>query len=593
MEFRWMKGKKIYAPSWLIIGISVVLMAVVIVMGIATSHREREHTEAILKEKGAVLIWSFEAGMRTGMMGLLGNEAHLQTLLEQTVLQSGVSYIALIGEEGEVLAHSDKNMIGRKVPDLVFNETLKPTEEPRWRFVSQKDSETYFEVYKIFLSPANQIENHSKMMSQDVSCAAGWLEESAKTRILDPEHRPVILVGMDVRPFEKAMTKGVRSSTITAGLIFLLALTGVVSMFWVQSNIDSRKLLQDVRVLASEIVRNLPVGMVVVGGDEKIRFINGVACSLLNIPLENAKGRESQDLLPESILALHKRALPGRQVVEQELNLKGKEQTSIPVNVTTVDIVDEEGQYIGYMFILKDLSEVRHLELQVRQREKLAAVGNLAAGIAHEVRNPLSSIKGYISYFGSLFPAESENRKIARITTDEVDRVNRVISELLEFARPADLRPSLTNIGELIDHALKVVSHEASAAGVAISKKLDEKLPEMLVDPDRLLQVLLNILINAIQAMDNGGEITIFTKTEGSTLIVAVADNGKGISADDQAHIFNPYFTTKKTGTGLGMAIVHKIMETHGGSVDVYSEKDVGTTISLSLPIVGLKEEKA
>jgi two-component system sensor histidine kinase HydH len=382
------------------------------------------------------------------------------------------------------------------------------------------------------------------------------------------------------------MTKGVRNSTITAGLILLLALTGVVSLFWVQNYLNSRKLLQDVRALASEIVRNLPVGIVVVDSDGQIKFINSVACSLLETLPENAKGYLAKNILPESLMNLQRQIGRGNLVVEKELSMSRTKEKSIPVNVTTTNIVGEDGQYVGYMFVLKDLSELRQLELKIRQREKLAAIGNLAAGIAHEVRNPLSSIKGYVSYFGSLFPVESENRKIARITTDEVDRVNRVISELLEFARPADLRLSKTNIKELIGHALDVVSNEAASAGVKIIRKLDDDLPETVLDPDRIMQVLLNILINAIQAMEHGGEISIAARAEKKTLVVAVSDTGKGISVDEQAHMFNPYFTTKKTGTGLGMAIVHKIIENHGGTVDVRSREDIGTTVSIRLPIV-------
>jgi two-component system sensor histidine kinase HydH len=198
----------------------------------------------------------------------------------------------------------------------------------------------------------------------------------------------------------------------------------------------------------------------------------------------------------------------------------------------------------------------------------------------------LSSIKGYVSYFGSLFPAESENRKIARITTDEVDRVNRVISELLEFARPADLTLIRTDVSKVIGHAVDVVFHEAASAGVKISQKIDDNLPETVLDPDRIMQVLLNILINAIQAMEQGGAISVAAAAEEKTLVISVADTGKGISAEDQVHMFNPYFTTKKTGTGLGMAIVHKIVENHGGTVDVRSQDGIGTTVSVRLPLV-------
>jgi two-component system sensor histidine kinase HydH len=253
--------------------------------------------------------------------------------------------------------------------------------------------------------------------------------------------------------------------------------------------------------------------------------------------------------------------------------------------------VGQEGQYIGFMFILQDLSELRQLEIKVRQREKLAAIGDLAAGIAHEVRNPLSSIKGYATYFGSFFEEGSDNRKAAGIMAEEVDRVNRVISELLEFARPSDLKFIKTNIRKLIEHTLSIVTHEANFAGVTIIKQFDHGLPELMIDPDRITQVILNILINAIQAMEHGGKLTVITRHEKDMVVIHISDTGKGISALEQTNMFNPYFTTKKTGTGLGLAIVHKIVEDHGGSVQVRSMPGIGTRISIVLPLNATKED--
>lgn len=591
MRFRWMEKNKLYAPSWMIIGISLVLMAVVLFMGFVNYHREINHMGAILKEKGAALIWSFEAGAQTGMMGLFGDDIHLQTLLEETAFRSNISYIALIDRDGVFLAHSDKKMIGKSSKAFVVNSSFSPTDDPQWRTVEIKENVKIFEVYKSFL-PITQ--NHGYMEEKqghhEMSCSPEWMKDMPQDRILDPKHRPVIVIGMDVRTFEEAMAKDVRNSLITAGVIFLLAVAGVVSLFWAQNYMHSRKLLQDIRALASEIVRNLPVGMVVVSGDGKIRFINGVACSLLAVRPESAEGALARSALPISLLDLRNSISRGKTVVEKELRLPGRGNTSVPVNVSTTDIVGEDGQYIGFMFILQDLSELRQLEIKIRQREKLAAIGDLAAGIAHEVRNPLSSIKGYVTYFGSLFAQGSENRKAAEITAEEVDRVNRVISELLEFARPSELNLAATDLRKLIVHTLGIVAQEASFAGVTITTQLDHNLPELMVDPDRITQVVLNILINAIQAMGQGGQLSVATYQREEEVVVDISDTGHGISLENQGNMFNPYFTTKKNGTGLGLAIVHKIVEDHGGSVHIQSTQDSGTQVSVTLPIHPARE---
>ncbi|MDP3480233.1 MAG: ATP-binding protein [Desulfoprunum sp.] len=575
----------------MIIGISLVLMAVVIFMGVANYNREIDHMGVILKEKGTALIWSFEAGAQTGMTGRFGNEAHLQTLLEETASRSEISYIALVDRNGVILAHNDKKMIGKSVEAFVFNNTFAPTDSIQWRMVAGKEQTRLFEVYKKFLPTPQHEGNIEEMRNEhDMSCSPEWLKDMPEDRILDAKNRPAIIVGMDVRPFDEVMVKDIRNSLISAGLIFLLALTGVISLFWAQNYMNSRKMLQDIRAFASEIVRNLPVGMVVVSSDGKIRFINGVACSLLKVRPETAEGALARSILPVSLMDLRKGIGREKAVVERELNLIGSEDTRIPVNVSTTNIVGEDGQYIGFMFILQDLSELHQLELKIRQREKLAAIGDLAAGIAHEVRNPLSSIKGYVTYFGSLFEKDSENRKAAEITAEEVDRVNRVISELLEFARPSDLKLGKTDICRLIDHALGIVAHEAAFTGVTIVQQLDRNLPELMIDPDRITQVMLNLLINAVQAMEHGGQLLVETSRKGEMVVVDISDTGKGISPEDRANMFNPYFTTKKNGTGLGLAIVHKIVENHGGTVHIRSRQGLGTQVSIALPIHPIKE---
>jgi two-component system sensor histidine kinase HydH len=586
MFFQWMKRSLVYGPSWMIIGISLVLMAVILFMGGTNYHRSKASIEHLLREKGDVLIRSFEAGTKTGMMGMMGDEAHLQKLLEETAARADVAFIALVDKDGAVLAHSDAKLIGTIAKAFIRNETFAPTDKSQWRTTAGAHEETLFEVYRDFL-PAPPPSGHMGSMGKhhDLSCVPGWIRGMSQERILDPNNRPAIVIGMNSTPYEAALTKDIWTSLVTAGTVLLLAITGVVSLFWAQSYMNSRKLLRDIRTFASEIVKNIPVGMVVIGGDGRIMFMNEQACSLLGISLEGSNNALARIILPEHLLRLRENQGSGSSVVAKECNLARTDGTTTPMNVSATNIVGEEGQYIGFMYILQDLTEQRRLELNVRQREKLAAIGNLAAGIAHEIRNPLSSIKGYVTYFGSLFEEGSENRKAAGIMVGEVDRVNRVISELLEFARPSDLKLQKTDIRELIDHSLRVVAHEAEFARVHIAKAFKGTLPELTLDPDRITQVLLNLLINAIQAMPAGGELTLTDEQEENLLLLHITDTGEGIAPENLADLFNPYFTTKKNGTGLGLAIVHKIVEDHGGTMRIRSKLEVGTTVTIVLPM--------
>lgn len=218
--------------------------------------------------------------------------------------------------------------------------------------------------------------------------------------------------------------------------------------------------------------------------------------------------------------------------------------------------------------------EVQRLEEEVRRKEKLAAVGNLAAGVAHEIRNPLSSIKGYACYFGQRFPEGSDDRKAAEIVVAEVDRLNRVITDLIGLARPSDVHPAPVRPAELAAHVQQLIQHEAANRKAAVLLRLPARpLPEVMLDNDRMGQALLNLCLNGLDSMQDNiqepGTLTLAASAGARRLCLMVADTGPGIASGDLPHIFDPYFTTKSQGTGLGLAMVHKIVEAHGGHINV------------------------
>ncbi|KAF5031052.1 Adaptive-response sensory-kinase SasA [anaerobic digester metagenome] len=253
---------------------------------------------------------------------------------------------------------------------------------------------------------------------------------------------------------------------------------------------------------------------------------------------------------------------------------------------------EASGDDAGAILILRDLREVRRLQDEVRRREKLAAIGSLAAGVAHELRNPLSSIKGYATYFGSRFDEGSEDREAARVMVQEVERLNRVISDLIGLARPSDIAPRPVDAGFLVHHVLRLVRQDAAHRGVTVRVEPDGaqdgavgSLPRAMLDPDRFSQALLNVFLNALEAMPSGGELSVrLAVAPGNRIAVAVRDTGTGIAPEHLATIFDPYFTTKSQGTGLGLAIVHKIVEAHGGEVSLRSALGQGTEITFLLP---------
>ncbi|MFR1533611.1 MAG: ATP-binding protein [Bilophila wadsworthia] len=297
-------------------------------------------------------------------------------------------------------------------------------------------------------------------------------------------------------------------------------------------------------------------------------------------------GRKPAEVLPSALAELAAKLLQEPVLPDTEIILRhGEEQQYISVRGGHVN-EGYEGR-LGSLMFLRDLTEVRRLEAEVRRREKLAAVGNLAAGVAHELRNPLSSIKGYATYFGGRFPEGSADREAAQVMVKEVERLNRAIGDLIGLSRPTDIRPRMTGMRRLIGDTLRLIGQDAANHKVAIRFDAPEVLPDVAIDPDRMRQVILNLCLNGLEAMPDGGELFLSLHPEPDALRLEIRDTGVGIAPDALPHIFDPYFTTKGQGTGLGLATVHKIMEAHGGSISVTSEPGQGAVFRLLLPLGG------
>jgi len=198
----------------------------------------------------------------------------------------------------------------------------------------------------------------------------------------------------------------------------------------------------------------------------------------------------------------------------------------------------------------------------------------------------LSSIKGFATYFRDRYRDNPEDQKTSEVMIQEVDRLNRVSSQLLEFARPPVIQKKRASLQSLIQRSLKMIERQTSAKGIQVLSELPSDIQDVDLDPDGINQVLLNLYLNAIEAMEQGGTLTVsLSKKESSPWVkLTVTDTGAGISREDLEHVFDPYFTTKQTGTGLGLAIVHKIIEAHRGEVRAESEVGRGTTVSVLLP---------
>jgi len=209
----------------------------------------------------------------------------------------------------------------------------------------------------------------------------------------------------------------------------------------------------------------------------------------------------------------------------------------------------------------------------------------MAAGVAHELRNPLSSIKGLAVLLKSQLSASGSGVETADVLVKEVERLNRSIGELLEYARPAQLKRELTDIDEIIKKTVSLVQVDAESYQISLVLALATGLPMVRVDRDKLNQVVLNLFLNAIQAMPNGGVLTVRTERDGGMIVVSIRDSGEGITPENLHRVFDPYFTTKSNGTGLGLALSTKIVEEHGGMMKISSTLNEYTEVRVMLPL--------
>jgi len=278
----------------------------------------------------------------------------------------------------------------------------------------------------------------------------------------------------------------------------------------------------------------------------------------------------------------------GKTVSGRELPLT-IDGASLIVELTTSPIVEADGMAKGLLILFDDLTEKKALEDRVRRTDRLAAMGTLAAGLAHEIKNPLTAVRAFVQMFPDKYEKVEFRDKFNRIVPRELDRVNELLENLLDLVRKPRLRIKAQKAWYVIQHVLESLEPEIGKRNIEVACLGSEGEHEVLADESYLVRAVHNVVLNAIQAMPAGGLLTIETASTahqgGKEMIeIKVTDTGPGIPTDQLHDIFNPFFTSKEKGTGLGLAVTNKIIEDQGGGVRVQSERAQGTTFTISLP---------
>jgi two-component system sensor histidine kinase HydH len=499
------KNKKFWAgvPPWVLIGAVAVLLPIVVFITVENINRQKEKSIHLLLEKGAALIRSFEAGTRTGMMSRQWGGFQLQQLLAETAQQPDIVYLMVTDETGKAIAHNSPEQIGRiHGAELDLNK-ISGTKDLQWRQINQPNGQNVFEVYRKFIpsgSPGGRgmMRRHMQMMGRQ---SQSGLQENKNISDL----AQIIFVGLDMRSIEEAHRDDVRHAVIMGAILLLVGFAGFTLLFLVQSYRATRASLSRIKAFSDNVVEHVPIGLLALDHQGKIAAFNKSAESILQLSAPEVIGQEARKLLPVEFLEEINHSQNQDGVIEKEIECKISDVKMVPLEIAASSLKDENDVFLGNVLLFKDLTEMRTLRREVARSQRLASVGRLAAGVAHEIRNPLSSIKGFATYFKERYPDRPDDQQTADIMIQEVDRLNRVVGQLLEFAKPVPVKPKPVSLQGLLDDSIKLIADRAAEKGIAIRTQNNAQADEVRIDPDRINQVLLNLYLNAIDSMEKGG----------------------------------------------------------------------------------------
>jgi signal transduction histidine kinase len=404
------------------------------------------------------------------------------------------------------------------------------------------------------------------------------------------------LAGQQPIAVDELLSRVYTSWTRVLFLSVLLGLILTASVLTVYSYFSTTRHLTRIRTTTKAILESLAGGVLTVDTEGRITIVNRAASRLLELPYQpvcpdlDELGKRHPRLVEVIRLALHE----SRYVHDDAAAFVNSRGERLILRTTVSAQIDEHARRTGLVVLVKDVSRMAALEQELRKRDRLAAAGTLAAGVAHEIRNPLSAIELNLRLLRdeveSLLPGRPDLEEYFDVLFAETQRLNRITSNFLQLSRPEELVKVAIPVHTPVQRVLRLIESEAKAKNVSFALDLQADGAEVLGDSTKLEQVCLNLLINSMQAMPNGGTIRVASRlgTEETAGFVdlVIEDRGIGIPPENIPRLFDPYFTTRPGGNGLGLAIADRIVSHHGGSILVESTPGAGTAMTVRLPVV-------
>jgi two-component system sensor histidine kinase PilS (NtrC family) len=359
----------------------------------------------------------------------------------------------------------------------------------------------------------------------------------------------------------------------------------------VQRDLDAQQRhLSDVQAFRDQIFQSVGTGLIAVDSDHRITAFNRAAEAITGIDAAQALGQPWESVFGRAVdLEAVRAAVAGAdgQSQRHEIQLRRRDGRAVPVGISFWLLKSGEGSAVGLIGVCQDLSSIKQMEDRVRQADRLATAGRLSANLAHEIRNPLASVSGAIEVLARELPPDTTRSRLVDIVLRESERLNRLMSEFLEYARPAPLTLLDVDVTRVLDEVLVLLQHRPVPAELTVIREFGDNLWTR-ADPQQLRQAIWNLCINAVQSMPDGGEVRVgareLTDESPGRLQLRITDSGQGIPEKDLPHIFEPFYSTKPEGSGIGLALVYRVIQDHGGLVEVRSKPGAGTTFTLTLP---------
>jgi two-component system sensor histidine kinase HydH len=590
---------------WILATACTLLLVLLTIFAVSNYQQEKELVVEALAQKGLTLMRFINSSVRESIRDNLRSgmdwdrwEDHMQIAMQQAVEQPGVEFVLLIDSAGAVLAGVGTNLPNNTIESesLIFINALKAGQAGR--FVTRiakyaHGDERKFQIASWYLPPnmgpgmhgsPGRGSRRGQMMHRFDKHPQFAMAQKEMARL--HELRPIYIVQLDFEQFNTPLKRQFLQIVILMVVILLVGIGGALSFVTLKGLKGSQLRLGKMRAFNDILVSSLPIGLIATDSSGVVQVYNGSARELIGLDEQKVVGSLPETCLPRQLAEM----FSGNEMDDQmerlvEAHLDIVPEKEMTLQLASMVVLDDVEDFAGEVLLIRDLTTVKLLEKELQRNERLAALGKMAAGVAHELRNPLSSIKGLALLLKSNFSDPSDEAQTADVLVKEVERLNRGIGELLDYAKPGKLIRDVLSIQEIIEKTVLLVRIDAESYGITIRVETDDNLPKVLVDKDKMNQVFLNLFLNAIQAMEQGGNLLVRTEKDGRNIITTVRDNGVGIETENLARVFDPYYTTKNDGTGLGLAMSSKIVEEHGGWLELSSVAGEYTEVRVVLPL--------